>query len=134
VEVEVEYTYYVNKGTIQIGTVRRRMNKRNTIVASKGPASPMAGIKTFMFAKVLEMESNREPLSVSEGLELANSLINDTVHQSELIKWKQTHLGKGKANMDPAGARRLGPNNWHNLLNRHPMLREKKHVKFDQKK
>jgi hypothetical protein len=46
----------------------------------------MTGIETILVSTVLQMESNREPLSVSEGLELANSVIKDTIHQYELIK------------------------------------------------
>jgi hypothetical protein len=69
-------------------------------------------------------------LSISEGVELATSLIKDTLHQLEVVKWKQTHIGKGKVNMDLEGARRIGPNYLHGI----PMLREKKHVKFDQNK
>jgi hypothetical protein len=49
----------------------------------------------------------------------------------ELVRWKQTHLGK--VNLDPAGAGRLAPNYWRGFLS-HPMLRGNKHVKFDQKK
>jgi hypothetical protein len=79
------------------------------------------------------MESNREPLSVSEGLELVNGLIKDKLYQSEWIKWKHTYLVNGKVNMDPAGSGRLAPNYWRNFLNRHPILHEKKHVKFDHK-
>jgi hypothetical protein len=109
--VEVEESYDVEKKTIKIGTVRRRLyNKRITIVASKGPTSLVVGIETLLVATVLEMESNREPVSVSEGLELANSLIKYKVHHSELVKWKHTHIGKGQVNMDSAGAGRLGPN------------------------
>jgi hypothetical protein len=51
----VEGTYYVKKGTIKIGTVRRRMYKRSIIFASKGPTSPMTGIETLLVATVLEM-------------------------------------------------------------------------------
>jgi hypothetical protein len=53
-------------------------NKRSIIIAAKGPTSLMAGTETFLVATVLEMESNREPSSVSECLELVNSLIKDT--------------------------------------------------------
>jgi hypothetical protein len=94
----------------------------------------MAGIEMLLVSKVLKMESNREPLSVSEGLELANSLIRYTVHQSDLVKWKQDNLGRSQSIRDPEDAGRLGQNYWSGFRRRHPMLREKKHVKFDQKK
>jgi lysine/ornithine N-monooxygenase len=80
------------------------------------------------------MESNREPLFVSEGLELANSVIKDTIHQDELIKWKIKHLGKSQSNRDTATSGTIGPNYWRSFLHHHPMLRQKKHATFDQKK
>jgi hypothetical protein len=52
----------------------------------------MAGIEMLLVSTVLEMESKREPLSVSEGLELVNSLIRDIIHQPDLVKWKQDNF------------------------------------------
>jgi hypothetical protein len=132
--VEVEDTYNVKRESINIGTVRRILCKRSIVVSPKGPTSPMAGIDMLLISTVLEMESNREPLSVSEGLELANSLIRDTVYQSDLVKWKQDNLGRSQSFRDPKHTGRLGPNYWSGFPRRHPMLREKKHVKFEQKK
>jgi hypothetical protein len=80
------------------------------------------------------MESNREPLYVGEGLELENSLIKDTIHQDELIKWKMKHLGKSQTVREGEVPGRPGHNYWRGFLNQHPMMCEKKHAKFDQKK
>jgi hypothetical protein len=82
---EVEDTYNIEKGTIKIDTMRRRMYNRNMIATSRGPISEMAGIETILVGTLLEMEFNREASSVGDGLELVNSLIKDTLHQDELI-------------------------------------------------
>jgi hypothetical protein len=61
------------------------------------------------------MESNREPLSLYEYLELSKSLSRDTVHQSELVQWKHDNIGRSQTIRDP----------------KDPKLRENSHVKFD---
>jgi hypothetical protein len=106
------------------------MYKMNLISAPKGPTSPMAGIETILVATLLELEFTRDPLSVSEGLDLANSLIKDTIHQDELTKWKIKHLGKSQTVWEGEGDGRLGHYYWHGFLSHHPMLHEKKHAKF----
>jgi hypothetical protein len=110
------------------------MYKRNLSSASKGPTLPLASIETNLVVALLEMESNREPLYFGKGLELANSLIKDTIHKDEFIKCNIKHLGKYHTVREGEGIGRLGHNYWRGFLSRHPMLREKKHAKFDQKK
>jgi hypothetical protein len=124
----------VKRGSIHLGTARRIFYKSRIFVYSRGPTSPMAGIEMMLVAMVLKMESNREPLSVSEGLELANILSRDTLHQLELVKWMHCNIGRSQSIRDPKDARRLGPNYWSGFIRRNTMLREKKHMTFDQKK
>jgi hypothetical protein len=87
------------------------MYKRNVNVCPRGSTSPMAGIEIILVSTALQMESNREPLSVSESIDLANSMIKDTIHQEELIKWKIKHIGKSQANRDSAIVGTLAQNN-----------------------
>jgi hypothetical protein len=70
----------------------------------------VAGIEMLLVATVLEMESNRDPLSVSEGLELATILFRHTVHHSEVVKWKHDILGRSQSIRDPKDAERIGHN------------------------
>jgi hypothetical protein len=62
-------------------------NVQNTFdFFSRGPTSLKTGIEKILVSAVLQMESNKEPLSIREGLELTNHVIKESIHQEHLIK------------------------------------------------
>jgi hypothetical protein len=69
----------------------------------------MAGIEAHLLAAILRRAALRQPVSCAEGLVLANSLIEGTMAQVELMEWKKIHL-KNKSHNDSFGT--LGPRYW----------------------
>jgi hypothetical protein len=52
----------------------------------------MAGIESPFFAAILVRVAFCQHVSCVEGLVLANSLIDGTVAQVDLVEWKATHI------------------------------------------
>jgi hypothetical protein len=68
---------------------------RKSKVKHKGTNSPMNGIEAHLLADILRCVALRQPVSCTEGLALANSLIEGTPTQVERMEWKVTHLKNG---------------------------------------
>jgi hypothetical protein len=51
---------------------------------------------------ILRRAALRQPVPCTEGLELANSLIEGTAHQLCLIEWKKKHLKMGEIDVTSA--------------------------------
>jgi hypothetical protein len=75
---------------IEKGCIQQRV-KRNRLICSNhsGTTSPMALIEEHIVALLSQMAKMRQPLNVSEGLSLANSLIKGTKWEEELISFKE---------------------------------------------
>jgi hypothetical protein len=76
--------------TIKKGCIRQRL-KRDKLVCTthSGTTSPMAPIEEHIVALMAQMAKMRQPLNVSEGLALANSLIEATTWEKDLISFKE---------------------------------------------
>ena len=76
---------------IEKGCIRQRV-KRNRLICSNhsGTTSPMAPIEEHIVALLSQMAKMRQPLNVSEGLSLANSLIEGTQWEEQLISFKES--------------------------------------------
>jgi hypothetical protein len=61
----------------------------------RGTNPPMAGIEAQLLAAILRCAALHQPVWSAEGLVLANSLIDGTVAQINLMAWKATHLKDG---------------------------------------
>jgi hypothetical protein len=62
----------------------------------------MAQVEPYLVELIDQLAKMRAPVSTKQGLELANSLINGTSTQEDVLRWKQkiaTAFGKtGKLN------------------------------------
>jgi hypothetical protein len=75
---------------IEKSCIRQRV-KRNRLLCSNhsGTTSPMAPIEEHIVASLSQMAKMRQPLNISEGLSLANSLIEGTKWEKELLSFKE---------------------------------------------
>ena len=92
-------------------TVHSHMSRRSTNPKHHGPGSPVVEMEPVFLQLCIEMGNARQPLTSSEGLELANSLIAGTPIQNKLIRFQQ--MSKKK----PTG--KLGVKYWCSFLKRH---------------
>jgi hypothetical protein len=100
--------------------------------AHSGPLSPMAGIEAHLLKYLLFCGAMIHSVSCAEGLQLANSLIEGTVSQTHLIRWKQNNIGVNFKRKNPAT---LGKKYWENFCRRNAIeIERKKAVKFDLKR
>ena len=73
----------------------------------------------------------RNPISVSDGLRLANSLISGTKIGDSVNSWRQTHSSAYRSNKNP----KLGMGYWRGFMKRNKDLVTAKHgVKFESKR
>jgi hypothetical protein len=91
----------------------------------------MEDIESHLVAVILQLENMKQPLSVSEGLCLANSRIKGTIYQDNVIEWKKKKLRENWNKDGDLGT--LFQTYWINFLKQNPQLREKRIFKFDQK-
>jgi hypothetical protein len=101
-------------------------------VQHPGTRSPMVGIEAHLLVIILRCAALRQPVSCAEGLELANSLLEGTVHQLCLIEWKKKHLKIGEIDVTFGfhGARY-----WQFFCRwNHGIISAKKAVRFDSKR
>jgi hypothetical protein len=75
---------------IEKGCIWKRV-KRNRLLCSNhsSTTSPMAPIEEHIVPLLSQMAKMRQPLNVSEGLSLANSLIEGTKWEEELLSFKE---------------------------------------------
>ena len=64
---------------------------------------------------IIRKAANREPYCIKECIELANSLIDKSVTQEELVEWKKKQFGK---NFREENAGRVGYKWWTNFVKR----------------
>lgn len=81
--------------SISVDTVRHRLSKsaKSLTPRHRGTISPLAEIDRLVLPIVIGMGRIHQPMSSPEIIELANSLIDGTVHQDCLILWKQKSHG-----------------------------------------
>jgi hypothetical protein len=113
------------------GTIRQRV-KRGSNNGHVGQQSPMLDVEPYLVELIIKLAEMRTPITMSQGLQLANSLIKGSKTQDKVVKWKEHNCQPyriGKQNAD------LGAAYWQAFLkrNRHH-IRTKKAVKFDDKR
>jgi hypothetical protein len=69
----------------------------------------MVGVEAHFLNYLFLCGAMRKPVSCAEGLELGNSLIQNTVYQAQLITWKIKHMG---VNFDQTTAGMIGKKYW----------------------
>jgi hypothetical protein len=72
---------------ISTATVRQRV-KQNNNKGHKGQTSPMIQVEPYLVELIKKLANMRQPITASQGLQLANSLINNKSTQKTVIEWK----------------------------------------------
>jgi hypothetical protein len=105
--------------------------KRKLKCTHHGPLSPMHEVEAHLLKVILLHGAMHQPVRCGEGLELANSIIEDTMTQLQMIQWKQLHLGKS---FREESAATLGQKYWQNFRKRQSReIESKKVVRYDSK-
>ena len=86
---------------------------RSTIVNS-----PMLAIDPYMVELIHQLARMRNPISVSDGLRLANFLISGTKIGDSVNSWRQAHSSAHRSNMNP----KLGMGYWRGFMKRNKEL------------
>jgi len=68
----------------------------------------MAQVEPYLVELIDQLAKMRAPVSTKQGLELANSLINGTSTQEDVLRWKQKNCDSFRQN----GKIELGKNYW----------------------
>ena len=120
--------------SLSIKTVQSRFRRSNLIVSHPGTSSPMAPLEPVMLEIVLQKEQMNQPLTVDEGLRLANSMIKAG---SEVEKNVIAYLQSRNQYADPRGSTTrtpgslLGCGYWAGFRRRHNhVLVSKRGVQF----
>jgi hypothetical protein len=116
---------------ISVVTVRQRV-KRKSNNGHRGQKTPMIEVEPYLVDLIKKVADMRQPITAAQGLQLANSLINQKSTQKAVTEWRKRHC---KAFKDGGGKIELGKGYWRSFLkrNRH-LIRTKKAVKFDNKR
>jgi hypothetical protein len=94
---KVRERYKLTRHEIHLSAVLIRNKEGHKLkVEQRGAVSPMSGIEADLLGIILRRVALRQPVSCAEGLELANSLIDWTQTQVDLMEWGKKHLKMGK--------------------------------------
>jgi hypothetical protein len=114
---EATEKYDLEKGQLKLIALKERFRRGIATYANGlGLNSPMMGIEKHLVSITLCRAAIRCPHTVPECIELANSLITDSVTQLELVKWKKEVLGK---KIREERAHTVGYKWWHNFVRCH---------------
>jgi hypothetical protein len=118
--------YQLTDITISKSLIRQRV-KRNKAICQphSGTKTPMAPVEKYIVTLMEQMAKMRQPLNISEGLSLANSLIEGTEWEDVVVEFKRN---RGWNPIDENGNRKpvLGQKWYKNFWQRHSHLLEKK--------
>jgi hypothetical protein len=109
-------------------TVRQRV-KRGSNSGHFGHLSPMAEVEPYLVELVIQLANMRIPVTASQGLELANSLIAGTKVELQVKKWKEhnCHAYKQSIMSQKDNGKLLGLGYWRQFLERNKhLIRTKK--------
>jgi hypothetical protein len=105
--------------------IRQRLKKKIATATHCGTPSPIAAVEDYIVSILQQMAKMRQPLNVSEGLSLANALVEGTEWEEKVTEFKMKrgwkpygHDGKNK----PV----LGPKWYKGFFKRHAHILEKK--------
>jgi hypothetical protein len=74
---------------ISKNAIRKRVQKSRLTINNPGAPSPMADIEVYIASLINQMSKMHQPLNVSEGLQLANSLVQGTEWKENIIELKK---------------------------------------------
>ena len=115
---------FMNRSTI-VNRVSQKMGHRH------GRVSPMLAIEPYMVELIHQLARMRNPISVSDGLRLANSLISGTKIGDSVNSWRQTHSSAYRSNKNP----KLGMGYWTGFIKRNKeLVTARLGVKFESKR
>jgi hypothetical protein len=125
--------YKMEREDINLSTVLSRMKSGHKFkVKHRGTVSPMIDIEAHLLGIILCRAALGQPISCAEGLELANSLIEGTQAQVDLMEWEKKHLKMGETD---ALFGSLGEKYWQNFCQRNEdVITARKAVRFDSKR
>ncbi len=92
--------------------------KRNSTSNQAGQQSPMMEIEPYLVELIIKLASMCMPITSSQGLELANSLIAGTFNEDKVIAWKKKYC----AAFHIKGMKKLGKGYWQAFLRRNKHL------------
>ena len=114
--------------TINVATIQQRCRRKRTQVYCSGPPPPLGPIEDRLIATMLLLCRIRQPVTPSQAISLANSMIKDTPVQQQLIEFKR----KSKSQQDPKLWGTVGQKFWYNLKRRYyTVIDSKKGQKFE---
>ena len=79
-------------------TVRKRV-KRGSTSGHVGQTSPMTVIEPYLVELILQLSNMRTPITASQGIQLANSLVQNTKYQKLILEWKSKNCHAYKLSM-----------------------------------
>ncbi|MFN9982066.1 MAG: hypothetical protein ACK53Y_19225, partial [bacterium] len=82
--------------------------KKNVSASHCGTVSPMAPVEEYIVSLMQQMAKMRQPLNVSEGLSLSNSLVEGTEWENKIVEFK-TKSGWKRYAVDGSKNPILGP-------------------------
>jgi hypothetical protein len=91
----------VKKKAIQMRTYRKRL----LVARHPGPSSPMKPVEDYIVSILNQMAHMRQSLCVSEGLALANALIEGTEWEEKVVEFKKK---RGWKELDKNGNKKQG--------------------------
>lgn len=118
-------------------TVRSRAKRlRTNPLEPQGTVTPMLAVEPFIVDIIAQLSRMRQPINVTTGLQLANSIIAGTPFQLELEAWKVQHnVHARRTNSDNPARQQLGWGYWRGFMRRNGhIIRSKKAVKFECKR
>jgi hypothetical protein len=125
--------YSIERNEIQMETaLNRKRAGRKLKVKHRGIESPMTGIEGYLLAAILRIAALRQHVSCAEGLDLADSLLEGTATQLELMTRKKANLKNGN---DDDSLISLCTRYWQNFCRRsRNLISARKAVRFDSKR
>jgi len=111
-------------------TISKRV-KQGSKGGKRGLQSPMLEVEPYLVELIIKLADMRTPITTSQGLQLANSLIKGTSVEEKVNEWKKKYcksfqLGAGKPELDREYWQQFMKRNEH-------LIRSKKAVKFNVK-
>ena len=128
--VKVSFETVRSRAAIKIKKSGEVQNGQHHI-SKHGHQSPMNEIEPYLVGLIQQLAKMRVPISVSEGLMLANSLIAGTETMAKVNNWRETNCIPFQINKKPE----LGKSYWKGFMKRNAQLvTAKKGVKFESKR
>jgi hypothetical protein len=109
--------YDLEEGEMKTNNLKGRFRKTWALHANGWVVnSPMFHVEKFLISMILCQAAMRQPYTVRECLEFANSLIDKSVTQVQLVVWKQKKVGH---NLTEENECRVGLKWWRNFVKMH---------------